>query len=103
MWIGRDKLDVKKYVVMIQLDDGYHRFGIKDDDMRQMYAYSKKYNAPEVWLLYPMTDKMSEMIKFQSYKDDNKTVDVTVNVYFVNTAYDKIENSIIDLLKIIDP
>ena len=26
--------------------------------MYQMYAYSKKYKTPEVWLLYPLNDEM---------------------------------------------
>ena len=33
-----------------------------------MYAYSKKYKAPEVWLLYPVNDEMRghAPIRFES-------------------------------------
>ena len=33
-------------------------YGISQSDMYQMYAYSKKYKTPEVWLLYPLNDEM---------------------------------------------
>lgn len=70
-------------------------FGILQSDMYQMYAYSKKYKTPEIWLLYPMNDEMKnhEMIKFES--DDN----VAVNVFFVdisdiNTSLNQLKKSI---------
>ena len=37
-------------------DDPFHNYGIKSADMYQMYAYSKRYKATDIWLLYPMTD-----------------------------------------------
>jgi 5-methylcytosine-specific restriction enzyme subunit McrC len=57
-------------------------FGISQADMYQMYAYSKKYNTPDVWLLYPMNETMKnqEIIKFAS------TDGVNVSVYFVDVA-----------------
>lgn len=33
-------------------------YGISQSDMYQMYAYSKKYETPEIWLLYPLNDEM---------------------------------------------
>ncbi len=43
-------------------------YGIAQADMYQMYAYSKKYNTPEVWLLYPVNDEMRghTPIRFES-------------------------------------
>lgn len=43
-------------------------YGINQADMYQMYAYSKKYHTPEVWLLYPVNDEMRghAPIKFES-------------------------------------
>lgn len=43
-------------------------YGIAQADMYQMYAYSKKYHTPEVWLLYPVNDEMRghTPIKFES-------------------------------------
>lgn len=37
-------------------DDPYHNYKIKSEDMYQMYAYSKRYKAEDIWLLYPLTD-----------------------------------------------
>ena len=66
-------------------------YGISQSDMYQMYAYSKKYNTPEVWLLYPLNEQMLNMnqIKFDS---GDGTV---INVFFVDVA--NIENSLNDL------
>ena len=33
-------------------------YGISQSDMYQMYAYSKKYKTPEIWLLYPDNREM---------------------------------------------
>lgn len=43
-------------------------YGIAQADMYQMYAYSKKYKTPEVWLLYPANEEIREHtpIKFES-------------------------------------
>lgn len=36
-------------------------YGINQGDMYQMYAYSKKYNAQEIWLLYPVNDEVRNL------------------------------------------
>ena len=66
-------------------------YGISQADMYQMYAYSKKYNTPEIWLLYPVNDEMRdhEPIRFESGDG------TTVNLHFVNV--DKIEDSLQEL------
>ena len=54
-------------------------YGISQADMYQMYAYSKKYNASEIWLLYPISAEMNgRQIRFDS---GDGTV---VNVFFVD-------------------
>lgn len=58
-------------------------YGISQADMYQMFAYSKKYNTPDVWLLYPATEEMKKDIVFKSYGLDG---DVTVSVFFVDVA-----------------
>ena len=66
-------------------------YGISQADMYQMYAYSKKYETSEVWLLYPVNDEMRthDMIKFESGDG------TTVNVHFVNL--EKVEDNLQEL------
>lgn len=54
-------------------------YGISQTDMYQMYAYQKKYDAQNVTLIYPMTDKTgNSKIEYQS--EDG----VTVKIRFVD-------------------
>ena len=55
-------------------------YGIPQSDMYQMYAYSKKYGAENVILLYPNTEKIivSKPIEFKS-KDG-----ISVKVRFID-------------------
>ena len=55
-------------------------YGISQSDMYQMYAYSKKYKASDVWLLYPLNDKMREHsdIVFESGDGTN------VRIFFID-------------------
>lgn len=55
-------------------------YGISQSDMYQMYAYSKKYNTPEVWLLYPLNIEMegARQIIFKSKDNTN------VSLHFVD-------------------
>lgn len=60
-------------------------FGISQADMYQMYAYSKKYDTPEIWLLYPLTDDMdSAVISFKSIKDEG--VETHIRLLFVDIS-----------------
>lgn len=63
-------------------------YGISQTDMYQMYAYAKKYQASEVWLLYPMNKEMrdTEPIVFDSGDG------VRVSVFLVDVA--QIEESL---------
>lgn len=55
-------------------------YGISQADMYQMYAYSKKYNAPEIWLLYPVNDEMRGHAPIE-FVSDEKT---KVRLHFVD-------------------
>lgn len=50
------------------IDHERKNYGILQADMYQMYAYSKKYETSEIWILYPMNDEMRDYkeIKFAS-------------------------------------
>lgn len=60
-------------------------YGISQGDMYQMFAYAKKYEASDIWLLYPVTQEMkkSKDIVFKSNGPDGE---VTVSVYFVDVV-----------------
>ena len=72
--------------------------------MYQMYAYSKKYNTPDVWLLYPMNEKMHEYSDKKIYEDKEQIVfrsndGVIVRVFFINLANDVWVNSLLNFIK----
>ena len=74
------------------IDNERKNYGISQADMYQMYAYSKKYETSEIWLLYPVNDEMRnhEGISFDS-GDGTK-----VNVFFVDVG--NIQDSLTELL-----
>lgn len=73
------------------LSDNARNSGISQSDMYQMYAYSKKYDAERIVLLYPHSDAVSKTgIRFVS--DDN----VNVRISFVDLK--NVDESISKLL-----
>lgn len=50
----------------------WNNYGIKSADMYQMYAYSKRYKAQDIWLLYPQTEWMrnQEPVLYDSGEND---------------------------------
>lgn len=78
------------------VDNERVNYGISQVDMYQMYAYSKKYNTPEIWLLYPVNDEMRnhKPIRFESGDG------TTVNLHFVDV--DKIEESLQELRSLLE-
>lgn len=62
-------------------------YGISQPDMYQMYAYSKKYETPEIWVLYPVNAEMRDHTDISFDSDDG----VKVRLFFVDVA--KIEES----------
>lgn len=66
-------------------------YGISREDMYQMYAYSKKYETSEVWLLYPINEDMRDHPPIEFYSGDN----TYVRLFFVDVA--NIEDSLKEL------
>lgn len=67
-------------------------YGISQSDMYQMYAYAKKYNSNEIWLLYPVNNGLNNknLIEFRS--DD----DVVVRLFFIDLL--DIQNNLMKLI-----
>jgi len=78
------------------INDERKNYGISQGDMYQMYAYSKKYNTPEIWLLYPVNAEMRGHDPISFYSGD----DTYVRLHFVDIA--NIEESITELLRKIE-
>ena len=72
-------------------DSPQENYGISQVDMYQMYAYSKKYNANEVWLLYPRVNELETRII--EFRDE----DTKIHIFFVDVS--EIEKSIKELLE----
>ena len=77
-------------------DNSAANFGISQSDMYQMYAYAKKYNTSEVWLLYPLNTEMNVGPEITFRSNDG----VNVHLYQVDVA--NIENSLTSLIELID-
>ena len=71
-------------------------YGISQADMYQMYAYSKKYRANDVFLLYPQNPNMNND-KNIIYKDDDG---VKIRIFFVDV--NNINESLEQLLNAYD-
>lgn len=89
------------------VDDRSKNYGISQADMYQMFAYSKKYKTPYIWLLYPYNSKMKEYavgsdgqikkkIVFEEEKNDGD-ICTKVSLFFVDVA--DIETSLKNLLE----
>ena len=55
---------------------------ISQSDMYQMYAYSKKYETPDIWLLYPNNQEMNGRSDISFSENDG----INVRVFFVDVA-----------------
>lgn len=69
------------------INDRSKNYGISQADMYQMYAYSKKYQTSEIWLLYPISDAMNEQMKINFDSGDG----VIVSLFFIDVT--RIEES----------
>lgn len=78
------------------IDNERKNYGISQSDMYQMYAYSKKYETPEIWLLYPVNAEMRGHAPISFYSGD----DTYVRLHFVDVA--NIEDSLLELKKKIE-
>ena len=59
------------------------RNGISQGDMYQMYAYSKRYQASQVYLLYPHTP-IDKDIRYKTYRTDEETSPTRVDLKFLD-------------------
>lgn len=73
------------------INDKRKNYGISQADMYQMYAYAKKYDTSEVWVLYPVNEEMKNegVIRFNSGDG------VNVSLFFVDVS--QIEKSLEEL------
>ena len=74
------------------VDNSRINYGISQADMYQMYAYSKKYCTPEIWLLYPVNSEMRNHSEISFKSNDG----VSVSLFFVDVA--NIETSLHSLV-----
>ena len=61
-------------------------YGISQADMYQMYAYSKKYHTPYIWLIYPINDDVRDLSPLSFDAVVNEEMNVSVRVFFVDLA-----------------
>lgn len=64
------------------IDKERANYGISQSDMYQMYAYSKKYKTPEIWLLYPLNDEMRDYSDIKCDSGDG----TVVRLHFVDVV-----------------
>ncbi|MFJ7928995.1 McrC family protein [Peribacillus sp. NPDC096448] len=69
-----------------------NNYGTSQGDMYQMYAYAKKYETNEIWLIYPMNDEMENGQDIQFNSDDG----VQVKVFLLDCH--QIESSLLHLI-----
>lgn len=77
--------------------DVRNKYGISQADMYQMYAYSKKYKASDIWVLYPENKEMNNSKEYtfnSSYPEGENT---TIHLFFVNMGIDKMQKSMKEL------
>ena len=72
-------------------DNEAKNYGISQSDMYQMYAYSKKYQTSEIWLMYPVNQEMRNHRPIQFDSGDG----TIVNVLLVDVA--EIETDLVKL------
>ena len=78
------------------LSPKWHNYGFSQADMYQMYAYQKKYNAKNITMLYPMTEKVSQKIEHEKEIKFTSDDGVIVRVRFID-LFD-IKKSLIGLM-----
>ena len=60
------------------------KYGISQSDMYQMYAYSRKYEASDIWVLYPETPDMNNKREYVFESNTPNGENTTVHLFFVN-------------------
>lgn len=77
------------------IPDLSQNYGISQADMYQMYAYSKKYNTSDTWLLYPLNKEMKDTHDICYVANDEQNIVTRVKVFLVDVAH--IEDSLSEL------
>jgi 5-methylcytosine-specific restriction enzyme subunit McrC len=89
-------LDTKWKTLM---DNPAHNYGISQGDMYQIYAYSKKYKTPEIWLLYPMIREFRKHRDIIFRSSQNEIQEIKVTLFFIDLTD---ESNILKLGNIIE-
>jgi len=100
--IRKDDNEEKHIIVLdtkwkrLKNDPGIN-YGISQQDMYQMYAYAKKYNTSNIWLIYPKNEAVRDIdnIVFSAVVDENKPVHI--KIWFMDL--NKYRESIAELYK----
>ena len=68
-------------------------YGISQQDMYQMYAYSKKYHTSEIWLLYPYYPDVADIngLSFKSVQNELQNVNVNIFLIDLENYHDSIK------------
>lgn len=85
-----------------RLNNRDKNYGIEQSDMYQMYAYSKKYGAKDIYLIYPLNNDVKDLKQDITFDSGDGTV---VHIYFIDLELIDDENnmaSIPRLLKTIE-
>ena len=77
--------------------DEKKNYGISQADMYQMYAYSKKYKASDIWVLYPENKDMNNSGNYSFKSSIPEGENTTIHLFFVNMGENKIQDSMIEL------
>ena len=76
-------------------DNEAKNYGISQSDMYQMYAYSKKYQTSEIWLIYPVNQDMRNHRPIQFDSGDGTIVNVLlVDVSEIETDLVKLKEEL---------
>lgn len=76
-------------------DNEAKNYGISQSDMYQMYAYSKKYQTSEIWLIYPVNQEMRNHRPIQFDSGDGTIVNVLlVDVSEIETDLVKLKEEL---------
>ncbi len=65
------------------IDNPRMNYGISQADMYQMYAYSKKYETSQIWLLYSLNQEMRGHDDISFFSADG----VYVRIFFIDVAH----------------
>ena len=70
-----------------------YNYGIKEDDMYQMYVYAKRYNIDDIFILYPAIENLKNQIAI--YKSDNLKIKIfLVDLFNIDDSMTELYNLI---------